>query len=75
MGAESVGVGGTGYGCFQKAVVPLDSGEYVDKEGDELEITHRVFSRGEKHCAGISAEGPVVVLSRAVHPCEGLLME
>ena len=63
VGSETVSVGGTHDGCFQKAVEAVDSSHDIDNECDELQIVLRSLTGSEQQNAGVRAKAPVVVLA------------
>jgi len=75
VGSQTVGIRGTHDGGFQQSVVTVDSHERVDHEGDEAQVLFRCLARCHERKSRVGSQRPVVVLARAVHALEGLLME
>ena len=75
MPAQAVGVAQRADRCHQKGVVLAHGPHHGSVETEELEVLHGRFPGRQEVYSGVGLERPVAVLSAAVHPLEGLLVE
>ena len=75
VGAQTMGVGGTHDRGLQQTVVLIDTHQGLNDEGSEAQVSLRRLTRGVQQDAVVSAQRPVVVLTRTVDACEGLFVQ
>ena len=75
LGTEAVVVTGLGDGSAQQVRMQIDGADDTGQEGEEDEVAVRRLAGGEEGAELRGGEGPVIVLTGAVHTGVGLLVQ